>query len=105
MALAGAARAAYRHRSAFWPPAITGAAFIHHFGSMTQKAMNAPRAPRPYEIENRAYFRKKWGLNWWRRRCDRLFANARSKKWQREERTRFGHTLFEKWIDGKLTFH
>jgi len=58
-----------RARLAGFRLAITGAAFIHHFGSVTQDSITRSSRPvRPYEAENRAYFREKWRMGWWRRR-------------------------------------
>ncbi|HWI57032.1 MAG TPA: glycosyltransferase family 2 protein, partial [Bacillota bacterium] len=82
----------------------TGAVFIHHFGSITQKALKQERTPRPYEAENRAYFRKKWRLGWWRRRSQRLMTSLQGAWWRRREQRHGGHTLHEKWVEGKLVY-
>lgn len=47
--------------------AITGRSFIHHFGSVTQNTLRNDATTRPYESENRAYFRQKWHLTWGKR--------------------------------------
>jgi GT2 family glycosyltransferase len=38
--------------------AITGRSFLHHFGSVTQDAIQKKRTVRPYAAENRAYYRR-----------------------------------------------
>jgi GT2 family glycosyltransferase len=83
---------------------ITGRSFIHHFGSITQKSLAQGKSEKPYVAENRAYFRKKWRLTWWRR-----FLLRRRMKWlnlvrRTKEKSLYGHTLIEKWIDGRLRY-
>lgn len=94
-----------RARQAGFRSATTGAAFIHHFGSVTQNAVRRDNRERPYEAENRAYFRKKWRLGWWRRRLLRVRTALRTAWWRWTERRQHGHTLYEKWLSGRLRFH
>ena len=94
-----------RARRAGFRLATTGRAFIHHFGSVTQKALRSAGSPRPYEAENRAYFRQKWSLGWWRRRRRRMVATVQAAWWRGRERWRSGHTLNEKWINGRMAYH
>jgi GT2 family glycosyltransferase len=82
----------------------TGRSFLHHFGSVTQDAIRKRKAGRPYEKENRAYYRKKWRLFWWRRLYERNVRNWRNMTCRNAEKLRFGHTLKEKWIAGKLQY-
>jgi lipopolysaccharide heptosyltransferase III len=81
-----------------------GAAFLHHFGSATQKAMKHHPAPRPYALVNKAYFARKWKLPWWRRLIDRTAEKFSDKAASTIEKARYGHTLMEKMIDGKLHY-
>ncbi|MGA3007322.1 MAG: glycosyltransferase family 2 protein [Opitutaceae bacterium] len=83
---------------------ITGACFLHHFGSATQKALRSGSSAGPYEAENRAYFRKKWRLSWLRRRWERLLMAVCLWAWRTREHKVSGHTLHEKWQDGRLQF-
>ncbi len=80
----------------------TGRSFIHHFGSVTQDALRGKRAARPYEAENREYFRRKWGLTWPRRFVERRRAKLRNLFWRLRERALLGHTLKERWVGGRL---
>lgn len=80
----------------------TGRSFLHHFGSVTQIAIRKQKGGRPYEAQNRAYFRKKWRLTWWRRQCERRIRKWREMVWRCREKSRFGHTLKEKWLGGRL---
>ena len=92
-----------RAKQASFSTAITGAAFIHHFKSVTQSAMIKDGVP-PYEEGNRVYFRKKWGLNWWRRKPRQVASLIRSSRWRQRE-LRHGHVLWERWKRGKWVHH
>lgn len=94
-----------RARLAGFRTGIVGACFIHHFGSVTQDALNDTRNQRPYEAENRAHFRRKWKLGWVRRRWEKAGDGLRAWWWRTTERVRFGHSLHEKWMDGRLAFY
>lgn len=78
-----------------------GACFIHHFGSVTQDALRSSAKVRPYEAENRAYFRAKWKISWWRRRWEKFVARYRQKRWRQAELSAHGRTLHEKWEAGE----
>lgn len=80
----------------------TGGAFIHHFGSVTQDAIRGRRSARPYEAENREYYRRKWNLTWTRRLLERRRAKLRGLFWRVRERLATGHTLKERWEGGRL---
>lgn len=82
----------------------TGGAFLHHFGSITQKAIRQKKAGDDYESENRAYYRKKWNLTAPRRFVQRLGRQLRTFKWRTTERLLHGHSLHEKWIDGRVKY-
>lgn len=81
-----------------------GSAFLHHFGSVTQKAMKRNQAPRPYALENKAYFARKWKRPWWKRMVIRINEKLITRLSSFIEKTRYGHTLMEKMIDGKLHY-
>jgi hypothetical protein len=81
-----------------------GCSFLHHFGSVTQHSMTKSRTAKPYALENKAYFIRKWRLTRWkrflRRNSDKLVSRFHSLR----ERYLFGHTLMEKWLDGRLRY-
>lgn len=83
----------------------TGACFLHHFGSVTQDALSNRAGQRPYEAENRAYFRKKWKLGWARRRWEKATTGVRAWWWRTTELRRYGHTLHEKWDGERVLFY
>ncbi|MEK7221885.1 MAG: glycosyltransferase family 2 protein, partial [Nitrospirota bacterium] len=74
---------------------VTGAAFIHHFGMVTQKAVKKSGTS-AYATQNLAYFQRKWGRtvrgNWLQRRI----AGLRDRWMERMEQIRYGHTLVER---------
>jgi len=82
----------------------TGRSFLHHFGSVTQKAIKKQKGVKPYVAQNRAYFHKKWRLSWWRRLFERKLRNWRDLLWRTREKARYGHSLREKWLDGSLRY-
>lgn len=91
-----------RARNAGFRLGTVGTSFIHHYGSVTQDGLKKARAPRPYALENKAYFIRKWELSWWKRAINRnstKLLNQVSSMW---ELMRHGHTLVEKWIGGRL---
>lgn len=93
-----------RARRAGFRLGTVGAAFIHHFGSMTQKSIKSTGIVKPYALENRAYFINKWKLPWWKRAFLRNIDYIVNWIRTNRERCLFGHTLMEKWINGKLRY-
>lgn len=93
-----------RARLAGFRTGVVGACFIHHFGSVTQDALSDTQRNRPYEAENRAYFRKKWQLGWWKRRSEKFVQEMRQRWWRWQEQRRYGHSLHEKWGKDTLEY-
>lgn len=83
----------------------TGRSFIHHFGSITQNSIRKTKTVGPYEAENRAYYRQKWRLTWWKRIIIRRSMKVQNFIWRTTERLVYGHSLKEKWSKGKLRFY
>jgi GT2 family glycosyltransferase len=81
-----------------------GTSFLHHFGSVTQNSMKKVKVPKPYAVENKAYFARKWKLSWWQRAMNRNGDKLATMCCSLRERMLYGHTLMEKWIDGKLHY-
>ena len=75
--------------------AVTGSAFVYHFGMITQNAVKRTES-KAYPAQNLAHFRRKWGRtvrgNWLQRRWTRL----RERWTERYERFRYGHALVER---------
>ena len=94
-----------RARLAGFRLGVTGACFLHHFGSVTQDALSDTNRNRPYEAENRAHFRKKWKLGWARRRAEKALEGLRAWWWRTTESRRYGHSLHEKWDGRQVRFY
>src|SRR5438094_375276 len=75
--------------------AITGSAFIRHFGMITQGTVKHTGS-KAYPAQNVADFRRKWGRtvrgNWLQRR----WASVKERWTERYERFWYGHTLVER---------
>jgi N-acetylglucosaminyl-diphospho-decaprenol L-rhamnosyltransferase len=93
-----------RARRAGFALGTVGGAFLHHFGSATQKALKGKAPVRSYAVQNKAYFAEKWKLPWWKRLAGRIREKWVNRVHRFIERTRYGHTLMEKMIDGKLRY-
>jgi GT2 family glycosyltransferase len=84
---------------------IVGSSFLHHFGSVTQNAMVKAQKTKPYALENKAYFIRKWRLTWWRRKYDRNLEKVVNRLHSIRELALHRHTLIEKWIGGRLRYY
>ena len=82
-----------RARGAGFRLAITGRSFLHHFGSVTQKAIKAGMNQPQASLGDRAYYRKKYGLTWFKRQRWRLQNRLLNAQWRVRERSRYGCTL------------
>jgi N-acetylglucosaminyl-diphospho-decaprenol L-rhamnosyltransferase len=93
-----------RARRAHFRIGSVGRSFLHHFGAITQRAMNRSQPTTVYALENRARFIRKWrrnGWQWaWSRNRDKLGIWLHG----RVERLLYRHTLIEKWLDGRLHY-
>ena len=94
-----------RAKTAGFKLGITGRSFIHHFGSITQDSIRRVKTVKPYEAINRAYYQRKWKLNWWKRFWERRQSKARERYWQLKEKLSYNHSLKEKLINGKLRYY
>jgi N-acetylglucosaminyl-diphospho-decaprenol L-rhamnosyltransferase len=83
---------------------MTGRSFIHHFGSVTQNSVRQKKAAGQYGEENRAYYRKKHGLTFWKRFVERRHTELRTLLWRTSEKALHNHTLVEKLINGRLRY-
>jgi N-acetylglucosaminyl-diphospho-decaprenol L-rhamnosyltransferase len=83
-----------RARTTGFRLAITGRAYLHHFGSVTQKSVKVDMGlPNSARLSDKEYFRKKYRLTWLRRRTERLQEKTRGAFWRWRERRRYGLTL------------
>ena len=92
----------WRVRRAGFKLAVSGSSYIHHFGGMTQKAVNAEKGS--HREENVVYYRAKWKIGWLKRRKMQLCRRAVGAWWAWRERLRYGHTLKEHHLKGKIYY-
>jgi N-acetylglucosaminyl-diphospho-decaprenol L-rhamnosyltransferase len=83
-----------RARRAKFRLAITGRAWLHHFGSTTQKAMKITDVKQAKE--RRWLYRQATGQTWLQRKAARMVSDMRAVWWRHFERLHHGHTLHEK---------
>ena len=92
----------WRAKDAGFKMAVSGCAYIHHFGSVTQKSLKAQRGST--RAETVGYFRKKWKINWVQRRWLHVRRQAAGNWRKCSERLRHGHTLLERRVEGKIHY-
>ncbi len=89
-----------RARAAGLRLAMTGRGFLHHFGSITQKSIKAKSGQPHKGLGDRAYYRRKTGQTWIKRKINQIKTGVRDAWRKRSEYSRFGHTLLEANIGG-----
>lgn len=94
-----------RARKAGFRLGTVGAAFIHHFGSITQKSLGVRRQARDYALANKAYFIRKWKVPWWKRALQRNWDKLSNLFCCTLERLQCKHSLVEKFVDGRLRYY
>jgi N-acetylglucosaminyl-diphospho-decaprenol L-rhamnosyltransferase len=83
--------------------AMTGSAFLHHFGSVTQKSMKSD-VYLAKVVERRAYYRELTGQTWLNRKVTSTYANLRDLWWRKTELRRYGLTLKEIRFKGRWEY-
>lgn len=94
-----------RARRAGFQLAVTGRAFLHHFGSVTQKTVKAQRGAAGERLGNRDYFRQKHRLTWFKRKAARVGEKIQEAFWRWNELRRFGYTLRLERTGGVWYYH
>ena len=84
--------------------AMTGRAFLHHFGSVTQKSIKAASQGKIKSLGDREYYRRKTGQTWPKRKLHQVKQGIRSAWWKYSELWRFKDTLHEKRQEGRWQF-
>jgi GT2 family glycosyltransferase len=83
--------------------ATTGRSWLHHFGSITQKAIKSGQG-RPAGWGDRAYYRSQTGQTWLKRKATQMRNNIRAAWWRHSERRRCGHTLIEQRVADSVRY-
>ncbi len=85
----------WRCKQAGFTVGMTGSAFVHHFGEVTQKQIKIGGRS-DYGRSNAEKFFKKWGMSDKGTRVEQLLNKLRKNYWSMTEMLRYGHTLIEK---------
>lgn len=70
---------------------IVGAAVLHHFGSITQKALKADGGRK--SLGQRQVFYARTGMSWWQRKCRKYQTNRQTRAFASSELAQHGMTL------------
>lgn len=84
-----------RARKAGFRIATTGRSFIHHFSSVTQKALSKTSGS-SYGSVNQQYYRKKWKLNWIKRKIEKLMDGLKLRSFIRHENREADTSLIDR---------
>jgi GT2 family glycosyltransferase len=90
-----------RARQAGFRLAVTGRAFLHHFGSVTQKGMKGREV---MSRERRLRYRQAIGQTWLKRKIHQLNQSLRGRRWKQSELRRYGNTLRERRVGGGVEY-
>lgn len=80
----------------------TGAAWLHHFGSITQTAMKQERGLQQSDNLGYRYNYRLLGKSWLRRKIDKARLLRDQKQWRAEELARYGMTMRGYCRNGEL---
>ena len=76
------------------PCAITGASWLHHYGSVTQAALKQEKGlSRKENLPNRDLALKYLQQNWLERKIKRTFRSSDEKKWRNNELVKYGISM------------
>ncbi len=92
-----------RSRRAGFRLAMTGRAYLHHFGSITQKSMKSWSENHQAEIR-RKHYRKSTHQTWFKRKLSQPADKLRNAGWRYCEGRRHGRTLWETRQNGKSRY-
>ena len=93
-----------RARRARFILGTTGRSLIHHFGSITQDSIRRRIIYGRTRQRIVLIFAENTELTLWKRFLERRYVKLRDLRWRISERTIYGHTLIEKWVDGRVRY-
>jgi GT2 family glycosyltransferase len=82
--------------------AITGASWLHHYGSITVSAMKQERGLRGKQGLGARDNYRRLGMSTWQRKFEKFRRRQQEKRWREEELSRFGMTLHGDRNDGRF---
>jgi len=87
------------------PVGTVGDAVLHHFGSITQKAMKQEQGLGEADaFGDHRYLYAKLGLSWWGRQRAKLARKSQHAAWMQAERAAHGYTLHMVHRDGRVEY-
>lgn len=84
--------------------ALTGCSFLHHFGSVTQKAVKTGLKQPNANLGDRDYYRKKYGLTRFKRKREQWQRNLSNVWWRLSERFHYQSTLLSVRQNGQFVW-
>ncbi len=78
-----------------------GDALLHHFGSITQKALKLETGQA--DLGDRQHFYARLGMGWWARKRFKAERNRRARAWVQGEQQRYGWSMHMHREEGKWT--
>jgi hypothetical protein len=73
------------------PVGTVGDALLHHFGSITQKAIKLETGQK--DLGDRDYFYSRVGMSWWQRKRFKAERMRSAREWVRTERAAHGYAM------------
>ena len=83
---------------------ITGASWLHHFGSITQSAMKQERGLSQKDNLGYRYNYRLLKQSWFTRKLNKIKTKAQLKAWRDEELTQFGMTMHGTRVRGQFVW-
>lgn len=81
------------------PVGTVGDVLLHHFGSITQKAMKLDSGQ--HDLGDRAYFYRKLGMGWLERKRFKRDRRQLARRWVADERASRGYAMHMQRVDGQ----
>ncbi|MDP2070952.1 glycosyltransferase family 2 protein [Methylotenera sp.] len=83
---------------------ITGAAWLHHYGSITQSAMKQERGLSQKDNLGYRYNYRLLKQNWLTRKCNKIKKNNQLKIWRNNELAQYGMTMHGTRVQGNFAW-
>jgi N-acetylglucosaminyl-diphospho-decaprenol L-rhamnosyltransferase len=91
-------------RKAGIPMAITGASWLHHFGSVTQSEMKRERGLKEKQGLGNRYNYRLLHESWWARKLQKMDRTKKLKQWRDQELSQYGMTMHGVRQNGGFTW-
>lgn len=81
------------------PVGTVGDTLLHHFGSITQKALKLETGET--DLGDRSHFYAKLGMGWWARKRFKAGRRRLARKWVAREAAERGYSMHQQRVDGR----